>query len=1297
MPSKLTKNTFEGGLNLDLDQTKLAPNQYTNATDVGLSSYISIDEISNNNALQVRPIDGSVLEVVIPAGTISKDARVLAAIPSRYDEAGTLVDNCITIITIDDAGILKIFAYVPTGAGVLYSLYVSTADAAYKAANPVVDYDVFKDENYDVIYFNDGYNEQRKLVCKIPTGYVANFLSDSDLSRQRETAAVDISLTSIGTSGALLAGAYQYTSRLYDEDTGKFTKWSSLTDPVYTFNTPATTQRSDGGIGVLTNNNINLSIAVKGGQEARYSHVQLGVVENTGSVKSNTLSILPLTALTAATITFNHQSSDYIEERPVDEVVVPKAPIKTAGTLAIKNNRLFDGNIEYHDLSYDNGDPTVKGSVLVTASATRDDGFADNKFASATRGHFRGEVYRYYISYFDKYGNYSNPKVLDMLGDGGTTSGITNNKISGATDMKFPTQADHTDYALLNATDSAQSLGLNVTIDNHPTWAKGFEILRAKRKKNILFQTPVVPMSKVDGVKATGNYPTTAEEDSGTKTYTDAQPMNPLGTYVPTNLFRVYNRDLSTFGNGNGDVNYKQNASPDYYMVFPSQNIYDTNDAFSRWELNKGNLNITDAAALRLTYDTHDATGTYSEGDWLGTSVSGTFYATSTGAYYYNAGAGAKASAGDLGDDITIKKSFHFDNYDNGQVDGTNYIFEFDNLITEGIPWGTKAQAPRSAIVQVQQGGGSSDLISDATVLGFAYSGGSIPAAILTDYNTGGSHEQSNFFVFEHASYLSTSPVKAVYIANATLGLGDNRYGNDQSLFEVIATGAKHTFSTAELTTVAAGTTLPIPLEVWGGDCYTALHNFKISDTSYSITNPSLAEAVSLTVAKWERAFKDSGGIDSLRLPVPLQNCSQIVSVVLESEVNAEVLENLHADYTSGATTLKKWVETSEATARLYPRYKYNPNYSNENDYRVYVPYKEPDFSVVNVPHRVHYSNIHIFGNTESGFETYNVLDFYDLSGDLGGITKLINCRDNLYSINTDGMVYIPVGERMLEAADSSIIQVRSGEVIGQPSIISNSNGSSLMKSITKLPDGFVGVDEKRGAIFKFITGGGLSLISDNGVRRETQDSLNLSVPASKYTTVYHPVHDVVLFINRTTGTTLMYNNKMNLWESYITSDIVAADARVILLDGCVADFGGNLGLGLIGLKGDGISNFTMELHQMFSYNAKNIFGYPLSPSITFSVNENPEVVKTYDNLLVYSSGDLSANIVPSLANGASISITGASSATKREGIYRMQILRDSLGARARGNLALISLNFGENRSFVSQVLTKYRHSNRIF
>lgn len=78
---------------------------------------------------------------------------------------------------------------------------------------------------------------------------------------------------------------------------------------------------------------------------------------------------------------------------------------------------------------------------------------------------------------------------------------------------KYPSRSDNK-YTILNDDNKTQAIGLNLNIENHPTWAKGFVILRQKRKENIVFQTPHIPTIAVKGVPTQGVGPIMVDKNN---------------------------------------------------------------------------------------------------------------------------------------------------------------------------------------------------------------------------------------------------------------------------------------------------------------------------------------------------------------------------------------------------------------------------------------------------------------------------------------------------------------------------------------------------------------------------------------------------------------------------------------------------------------------------------------------------------------------------------------------------------------------------------------------------------------
>jgi len=130
--------------------------------------------------------------------------------------------------------------------------------------------------------------------------------------------------------------------------------------------------------------------------------------------------------------------------------------------------------------------------------------------------------------------NSSTSMLIKYRPDITTTSGSTDlevlygqegNQMQGWS-WKFPARSDNK-FAIIQDL-SAQGIGLKLKgVKNHPSWAKGFVVVRQDRIKNILFQSPHVPAIAAQGVPSQGIGPITYD------------PLDPFNT----NKFNYRNVD----------------------------------------------------------------------------------------------------------------------------------------------------------------------------------------------------------------------------------------------------------------------------------------------------------------------------------------------------------------------------------------------------------------------------------------------------------------------------------------------------------------------------------------------------------------------------------------------------------------------------------------------------------------------------------------------------------------------------------------------------------------------------------
>ena len=250
----------------------------------------------------------------------------------------------------------------------------------------------------------------------------------------------------------------------------------------------------------------------------------------------------------------------------IDAVVIEDASIESAKTQVIKDNRLFRANIKYIDFKNDRGSVSVetaetiktetdykcepnttnkkghfrrecyafaiayydeyfnfglvepldlsahhKDAVEATFTVTSVISLLNNKYTLFTSGNpvlNVGDVIKIGTDKFQVFA--STLTSIDIQSSGtipttGVYSLLKGQKGNQANtwSWKFPDRCDN-QFTLLSQNSTPQALGLKISVKNHPTWAKGFVILRQKRKENIVYQTPHIPTIAVRGVPTQG-------------------------------------------------------------------------------------------------------------------------------------------------------------------------------------------------------------------------------------------------------------------------------------------------------------------------------------------------------------------------------------------------------------------------------------------------------------------------------------------------------------------------------------------------------------------------------------------------------------------------------------------------------------------------------------------------------------------------------------------------------------------------------------------------------------------------
>lgn len=1228
---------------------------------------------------------------------------------------------------------LRIWCY-DTETETLYSVYKQEGlPDSYASADRIIDAKSYPENGKDILYFTDNYNEPRQLRCEIPIPHSDNFLSDYDLSLQKYGANGTINFntsTAIAAGGTLLSGTYQFAYRLLNPTTKTYTKWSSLTNPVHVYNKISSTYAVyASGYGLSTNRKIVFSINPSPEElsaigASDLTHFQVAVLENVNptatSLEASLLSVDTISLVSNA-INYEYKANYNIGKISIDEIVIDAAAIEKAKTLTISQNRLFVGNTQYLNLEYDNGvpqldDASASNNEFITYSRENDQDLELEKDLSFRKGYFRGEVYRFAIVYFDKYGNKSQPYVLDM-------TDVSGNTISGATDLKFPERGSS--YPILNSSDNPVNIGLKLKIKNHPSWAVGFEIVRENRVKKVYYQTPVVPMMSVKGVGAIETYPSTPTiSDAGTTaSYPSAQPQDPNEVYVPKNLLwpELRNISLVTSTTGTGSTRKIKGESQltkgEYYntaLMFPPKNIYEASDVTLSGVEQIKTVDYVLAKANHYNYATlQGIVADGAEGDYSTGEYTTTFYGLQKDFYHSNSGSYSSALPTSSIVDTTYIENSSSGSFVNGLRIGT-----YSNLQTQGYELGFQPNNQRTIACRIK------DAFSDEGFLSIPFPYGTHNAYNGNAYIVGSSGPKyrptasyTNEFAilgqqwYSSLDYYVTAnsdvPFQVIRISNViNPNIGDDRYGEKDSQREFISTGTKYVFSQFELTNyISQSLPYSVSVNVWGGDCCVTSHVFKVSDSTYAVANQNKHTIGTFVdddalVPRWGYCFKITSYNSFVSLPVALKGNAQYIQVFIESEYNGQAMDvdilnptfALHA--TKGKSVVVNGLSLEQsgsisASGKVFIKsnltYNYNKNLLIDNEQKTYLTLPEGFNPQYNFGARVHYSDIKLYNSPVQGFDTFRVLDYYDLEEAGGNITKLALAGDNMFAIQQKRIVYLPVGNRQVETADSGILTVGTSTVLSQARLIDPMRGGQHLAGIVEA-GGIVLIPDMYNKAVYMLGGEQIRIISDSGVASTFRSNFGTLFDEKNLIGVYDPIRkEYWIFSNTNPKFCLVYNFGLEQWISNYEFDASTL-------------YGGrytNQKLYLLGKVGNQVT-----LYSMYTGDYTNLMGTEVTPRVTFVVNPDGDYAKTFDDVMISATERLE-NVDFVVDREISMGDQTVSEVNLDvfpvEGNYRIKTLRDPRNERLRGVRMKSTVRWKKNNiaSTISAVYTKYRLSSR--
>jgi hypothetical protein len=1351
------KNTFDGGMNSDVNIDATQPNQYRDALNVDIASdgeFFAAKNIKGTTEVQQLFIN---TDAATPLG-LDREYNLLGVWSAYGHDANNIQYPTLVIADIFNDGSfvwkLRISTYNIQSDNLSILFTKTIADnTTTKPLTTAADAVIYSEAGSETIYITDAYSGLYRVPVLVNT---AATYSDEDVSMLRTMPLVASTATHPQplSGGSLLSGSYQFAIRFRNKALNKHTKWSALTRPISVSNdVNVITHLKNSAIGSSTERKIMNRWAYDTTQAAEYDYAEILVVENIdGTATHNTVGKIvgPVTIsslVVGGYLEYHHKSNSGVSY-DLAEALVDTAAIKTADTLAVKDNRLLLGGITYHDLSYATKPSVNTGNTqLIYHDELLTSGTPSDLNGSLYKGYFRGEVYRFAVTFHDAHGNWSAPEVLDF-------SGVSENYAGGGIDFGFPRR----DYGsgswqtrgfLFNtSTEHVRQMGLQIGIDNIPSWAKGMQILRAPRIKKIISQTPVIPSILVQPAEITtgtglDTYPTsyhtgvTERFPDATNEDTTAQPPAPLGTLVPKNFGHSVAKSIirdqlnqnarvpntACQYSGASLLPSESDGSLDHYQTVHVQFLYPPDllytDGTTKWSSldakQKYRLDVIDGALLDMERQNETFVPLGESGNNVESNAHLTFYAKDKDQYYfYNTQTTAleSESAYDL---LEIK---HIP-YNTTSTLLTEPRKTSNAAVTAGVNHPTSTVMNYPSLMGTGHTGDDDGYIPNAqeafvavTALAMndiaktSFTGSAGGGAVNGDTAWLGTKISTTLFD-RHKNYWADTGTSrsAIRIANIVSTVDDNRYGDKNQYHPFQSTGNYKDVDGLTSTTI----------DVWGGDCYIGFHTFKITDRCYSIPNSQYADGTTSSETDnvirglWGRQYDitsaaDTGGVPR---PVATRGCSQTISIVMESEINPNSIDynNDTTGYTQTTFPFSKPSTYSGVDVAIPNNYRCNLSSNLDNKLKVWTPIDDADRELTETKSRIAYSDQKVYNADIEGFDRFPALNYYDLDESYGGITKLLNSGDRVYCIQEAAYSYVPINANVIQTADATNLSVRSGEVIGQPQYINTKNGSQHPKTVQEVSGGFYFFDFKNKVLVK-TTGGQEIIVSDNGLIDKINDIGFPGQPmfgheASELLGIHDSKNRKYIlakrkYVNLSTSDEFayVYDERLGAWTGRWCME---GSTSASILGGVTSRHGD---LMLIGTE-EGTTN-PVQISSMYTGSIGTFFGVAQPAYLRYVVNPVPDLAKTFDSIIVNSNAELTSLGIIVPLNDSALYSTAITDFDDIESLYKAKTLRNTIpiggktGQRMRGRYAYCLITFDQTKDTkLNSILTRYRPSNR--
>ena len=770
----------------------------------------------------------------------------------------------------------------------------------------------FLESNIPVVYFTDRNTPLKKIPVDISSTTQAPYTTSEIIAAPtgmpsppkvfvREYDSED---DSFPNGERVLCGTYFVSVRLFNSKTRNYTKWSLLNGPIAVSRKREYTSGSfvnEGKIGP-SDKQLLLRLDASGlssSELSSYDRVQYAVIEKTDGDGTPT-GLAKITEpiefdfnFGEEPTTISYSNSSYENIVDVNEITVDDAQVVACNSFTIKNGRVIQGGLKYADLEYKKKITVDEASYVEHRFGNKEgslDFFNEENEVDQERrnGYFRDEVYRFGIVYHDEYGNWGPVQALDLSAGNSASA-------DGCIDFKFPSMQKSPLIKTKSSIGMGRvSLGLKLKgIRNHPSWARGFAIVRAKRRKNIMFQTPMIATRWVSSPYASQVYP-----QSGFPTPNeDAQIGNVLGSMFPKDLSNLtpwdfvhesydYNGTATQFAKRymgttlspfQEDISYQSptdanrrissgaGAGRYIYQVFNPNNLYSFNNTtFEPYQYQNGDkIRARNTVYLKANFKN---ASTYSSpylkvSDPESTS-SFSWYQNPLHSYYYDGNNRDDYSE----ESISIFRSKLLPTSNKGI--GLNNILEYQDIalgqekvtlinppsnlesasygdhsgVQSTLEEGYRGNNQPSSLIVTENPWVDASLafLNQST---FLLNGVSIPATArgslieegvnTSSFDSVDAYTIGNLFPYSSAYQARGSVSRdgnVVHIANVERGLNDFRYGDSDSFHEFVFCGKS---AYVGFNSKGGDKTL-YDVTVFGGDCYVSKHTFKSQDTGFA-------------------------------------------------------------------------------------------------------------------------------------------------------------------------------------------------------------------------------------------------------------------------------------------------------------------------------------------------------------------------------------------------------------------------------------------------------------------------------